>query len=308
MRIFALKSKLLMSILVIVCPKRVEEMKYIRRALIIAFGLFIAACASYREHAPIIKVMSYNIRCGYCEPIDSINHWSKRKTLVAQIIRDAKPQLIGLQEAEKFQVLDLANLLSDYEWYGIGRDDGGTGEMNAILVDKSRFRIEAKETIHLSPTPYQVSLGWDARFKRTLTKVKLRDLKTGKIVNFFNSHFDHIGKVARLNSARLITDEVRKIGNEPLILTGDFNDRPGFDGYRVLSSSLLDAAIISDSLPKGGDISFNGFGADVQPGNKIDYIFVSQDFSVRSHETITKLYDGKYPSDHFAIVSSLRLR
>jgi endonuclease/exonuclease/phosphatase family metal-dependent hydrolase len=282
--------------------------KIIQLVLLAVFGIIISSCASINQNSAPIRVLSFNIRCGYCEPSDSINHWSRRKALVVQTIEGSKADIIGLQEAEKFQVLDLVNAMPQYEWYGIGRDDGGSGEMNAVLIKKSRFSIETKQTIHLSPTPQIVSQGWDAAYKRTLTKLRLRDLSNGKSLNYFNSHFDHIGKLARLNSAILIIDEAKKLGPEPLILTGDFNDRPGFDGYKVLSSMLLDTALTSKTPSKGGDITFNGFGRDLQAGNKIDYIFASPHYETKSHEIITKLYDGNYPSDHFAILSIIQLR
>lgn len=283
-------------------------MKIFRSLFLTITLISLCACASLREQANTFKVMSYNIRCGFCEQPTDINHWSKRKMLVADLIEKSGADIIGLQEAEKFQVLDLVQALPQYEWYGIGRDEGQTGEMNAILVLKSRFKIEDTKTIHLSPTPEQISLGWDARYKRTLTMAKLYDLNTQTRFNFFNSHFDHIGKIARLNSARLIIEEARKLDQEPIVLTGDFNDRPGFDGYKVLATELFDAAIISNREPKGGDISFNGFGKDLKPGNKIDYIFVSKHFEVKDHLINTTSRDGNFPSDHFPIISTVKLR
>ena len=283
-------------------------MKLLRFALF-AFTIILAtSCASISPQGSIFTIMSFNIRCGFCEQPTDLNHWSRRKALVADIIEKSGADIIGLQEAEKFQVLDLVQALPQYEWYGIGRDEGQTGEMNAILVRTSRFKMEGPRTLHLSPTPEQISLGWDARYKRTLTIAKLRDLKTGKNINFFNSHFDHIGKIARLNSAKLIVEEARKLNQEPIVLTGDFNDRPGFDGYTVLATELFDAAMISNETAKGGDNSFNGFGREIRPGNKIDYIFVSKHFEVQNHTINTKLYNGNYPSDHYPLISTVRMR
>ena len=65
-----------------------------------------------------IKVMTYNIRCGYCEDSSSVNNWRKRKYLVAYLIKNHNPDLIGLQEAEMFQVKELIEMLDEYEWYG----------------------------------------------------------------------------------------------------------------------------------------------------------------------------------------------
>lgn len=282
-------------------------MRYIKPTLLVTLLLLLSACASFIKPPAAVKVMSFNIRCGFCEQPDSINHWSKRKILVADLIRKSGADIIGFQEAERFQITDLVAALPEYDWYGIGRDDGGSGEMNAILVRKSRFEIINPRTIHLSPTPNQVSIGWDARYKRTLTMAKLRDKATGQEFNFFNSHFDHIGTIARFEAAKIIVSEVQKLGAAPVILTGDFNDRPGFDGYLALAGALNDAAIATKTTAKGGDISFNGFGQSILAGNKIDYIFASKNLVVNSHEIITKLYNGNYPSDHFALLSEIEI-
>ena len=58
----------------------------------------------------------------------------------------------------------------------------------------------------------------------------------------------------------------------------------------------------------GGDRTFNGVGKDLQPGNKIDYLFVSPAQDVKSHKLVTDLYDGLYPSDHFPVVVEVTLR
>ncbi len=249
------------------------------------------------------RVMSYNIRCGSCERADDVNHWSRRKLLVADVIAKSGADVIGLQEAELFQVQDLAALLRDFDWAGVGRDDGKEkGEMNAVLVRRSAFSITSQKTLWLSPTPDQVSKGWDAMLNRTLTLLQLRSRSTGKELNFLNTHLDHMGRDARNESARLIAKTVQNLGvNRPVILTGDFNAKSDFPGYTWLTATLRDAASVTRTPTMGGGISFNGFGTDLQPGNKIDYVFVSQGTEVGSHRIITDLYDGLYASDHFPI-------
>lgn len=268
----------------------------------------LASCVSLSAPASSIKVMTFNIRCGYCEQPTDINHWSNRKAMVADIIEKSGADIIGFQEAEQFQIDDLMGLLNGFEAYGIGREEGDRGERNTIFVRKSRFEVLEKSTIWLSPTPNQSSLGWDARYRRTLTISRLRDKQTNKIINFYNAHFDHEGRAARYQSALAVLAEAAKHQGEPIILTGDFNDRPGFDGHAALSGKLRDTAITSQTPHQGGDMSFNGFGRDLRPANKIDYIFVSDNFTVKSSEIITRLYDGHYPSDHFPILSEVSYR
>lgn len=71
--------------------------------------------------------MTYNIRCEYCEDSSSVNNWSNRKYLVAYTIKSHHPNLIGLQEAEMFQVKELIEMLDEYDWYGVSCEDGKEG-------------------------------------------------------------------------------------------------------------------------------------------------------------------------------------
>ena len=254
--------------------------------------------------------MTYNIRCGYCEESSDVNNWSKRKFLVAYLIKINNPDLIGLQEAEQFQIKDLVKMLDDYDYYGVGRDDGKIkGEAAAVLFKKNRFRMESEKTFWLSETPEKISKGWNAALNRTVTIVRLKDLKSSKEFYFFNTHLDHIGEKARTESSRLIIDEINKTASAlPVILTGDFNYTSSAEGYKIIIQKLFDAERISETESKGGDITFNGFGKDIKPDNKIDFIFVNDKFDVLNHTIDTTTYNGLYPSDHFPVISEVKFK
>ena len=258
----------------------------------------------------VLRVMSYNIRCGSCEKVDDPNHWSRRKSLVAQTIRSVQADLVGLQEAELFQVRDLIALLPEYDWMGVGRDDGAEkGEMNAVLVRRAMLTISSSKTFWLSETPQRVSRGWDAALNRTLSLLKLRSRSSGREFIFVNTHFDHVGQVARRESARLIDATLRReAAGLPVILTGDLNDRPGSVAHRLLTQTLADAAVASLTPLSGGDLTFNGFGSDLQAGNKIDYVMVDGLTQVLSHRVLSELFEGRYASDHYALLAEVRLR
>ena len=259
---------------------------------ITALGL-LAGCAVSQQSLPgalTVITMTYNIRCGACEGKSDVNHWDKRKHLVAEVIRKSDADLIGLQEAEAFQVKDLVDALPAYDWYGVGREDGKErGEMAAVLVRRSAFEIVAPRTLWLSDTPQVVSKGWDAMLNRTVTLVKLKSKITGGVVHLWNTHFDHMGDRARQESARLIVRTLQSQGaGDPVILTGDLNLRDTHPAYKLLTAELQDAETTSQTPPSGGNITFNGFGRDLQSGNKIDFIFVSAGQTVRSHRVITE--------------------
>jgi endonuclease/exonuclease/phosphatase family metal-dependent hydrolase len=280
------------------------------KPLLISLTLLILAIPAVAD-SNHLSVMSYNIRCGFCEPTASLNHWSKRKFLVAHLIKIHDPDIIGLQEAELFQTEDLVNMLEDYAWIGVGRDDGKKkGEANAILFRKSRFRLEAQKTLWLSQTPKKVSRGWDASFNRTISIVTLKDIQTGSAINFFNTHFDHLGMIAQQKSATLLINEIKKLPeNIPLILTGDFNLTSDNNIY----NNIIDAGVVSDaaktSLSKstGGTVTYNDFGKTPEPDKKIDYVFTNKVIKVLSHHIDATTYNNLYPSDHYPIIVELEM-
>ena len=257
-----------------------------------------------------IKIMTYNIRCGFCEDSSSVNNWSKRKYLVAYIIKNHNPDLIGLQEAEMFQVKELIEMLDEYDWYGVSREDGKEGgESTAILYRKKRFSLEQKQTLWLSETPEIVSKGWDAAFKRTVTVTKLKDIISSNEFYYFNTHLDHIGEAARTESSKMIVNEIGKYSTAyPVILSGDFNYRSTSDGYKIITSKIFDTKLISKTESNGGNITFNGFGKDIQPDNKIDFIFVNDKVEVLDHNVDTTTFNGLYPSDHYPVISEIRIK
>lgn len=261
-----------------------------------AFGLQAAEAA--------VSAMSFNIRCGYCEAPDDPNHWSRRLPLVADLIARQAPDLVGLQEAELFQVRDLAERLPDYGWYGVGRDDGaGQGESNAVLYRKDRLLPERQRTLWLSPTPDRAGKGWDAAYPRTVTVIRFRDLRDGSVFYHFNTHFDHQGLEARRQSSRLIAAlSVSETEGLPLVMTGDLNFAPDDASYRILSAALQDTAAGGTAID-----TFNAFGKQAAASGRIDYIFVNGQFQVRSQTVHSERPEGRYASDHYAVSAVLEL-
>ncbi len=257
-----------------------------------------------------IKLMTYNIRCGFCEDSSKVNNWSKRKYLVAYLIKNHNPDLIGLQEAEMFQAKDLIEMLDEYDWYGVSREDGKDGgESTAILYRKKRFSLEQKLTLWLSETPEFVSKGWDAMFKRTVTIIKLKDLVSLKEFYYLNTHLDHVGDFARTESSKLLVKEIGNYTTDyPVILTGDFNYKSSSDGYKIITSKLSDSKYISKAESSGGNITFNGFGNDIEPDNKIDFIFVNDKVKVLNHLIDTTTFNGLFPSDHYPVISAVKIK
>lgn len=257
--------------------------------------------------ANTFSVMSYNVRCGMCEPADSPNNWSKRKYLIAHLIKTHNPDIIGLQEAELFQVSDLAEMLDDYSWMGVGREDGkDKGETTAILFRHSRFALQGQQTLWLSETPLQASRGWDAAYRRTLSIAKLLDVISKKPVFVFNTHLDNEGETARQEGTKLLLREIEKIDPATtVVVTGDFNLTATAASYNIITQTLADAEKISAAPAIGGNKTYNAFGENKEPDNKIDFVFVRKPVKVLSHQVDTTTYNSLYPSDHYPIIVKL---
>lgn len=78
-----------------------------------------------------------------------------------------------------------------------------------------------------------------------------------------NTHFDHVGGEARNKGALLIIDRIKELaGNEPAVLTGDFNVNNKSDAYNTLTKNtfvLKDAFQIADKK-SGVDYTYHSFG------------------------------------------------
>lgn len=278
-----------------------------KRFVMMAVGALLLSGARADEQP--LKVLTFNIRCGSCEQPDDINHWSRRGALVKQLVAQRAPDLIGLQEAELFQVRDLVGALDGYGAVAAGRDDGKeAGESTAILYRKARYELVEQKTMWLSPTPAVVGKGWDAALNRTVSYVRLKDRHSGAELVMLNAHFDHQGLVARTESTRLVTELARTLGGaRPVIVTGDFNYNKQSPAYALIATVLRDAEQASLTAPQGGDMSINGFGGHLVPGNKIDFIFVNDKVEVRSHAILLDRFDGRYASDHFPVEAVLHI-
>ncbi|MDR1584525.1 MAG: endonuclease/exonuclease/phosphatase family protein [Prevotellaceae bacterium] len=276
-------------------------------------GLMFMAIMSCVEPSELkLNVMTFNIR--YDNPADSLNAWNNRKEFAASCISFYEADIVGLQEAQHHQIEDLKRYLSGYESLGVGRIDGKTkGEYSAIIYKKDRFEVLDSRTFWLSENPDAIGIkGWDAACERIVTWGHFKDKQTGKDVYFVNTHFDHIGQIARRESSKLLLSKLKEIcKDKPVIVTGDFNSVPTSEAIKILTDKsnpehLLNTYDLSP-VKYGVDWSFHGFGK--VPLNRrefIDYIFVRGDIKTLRHGVIYDVKDnGLYLSDHNPVLCTL---
>lgn len=277
-------------------------------AVTFAFGQIPdnARCSSFR-------VMSFNIR--FDNPGDSGNRWDNRAEMVASMIRFHDADLVGIQEALIGQLRNLRDRLEDYDWTGVGRDDGAEeGEFSAILFRKGRFNLTSHGTFWLSEKPGAPGPGWDAACNRVVTWGLFTDRITGRTVAHFNTHFDHMGTLARKESALLLKKNIPQLaGTLPVIVTGDLNCNDRSEPYRIITDTagsprLYDSYHVSHLPPHGPESSWSGFTSAGTDGERIDYIFVTHDFSVLRHGILSDAWGTCFPSDHMPVIAEIIFR
>ncbi|WP_158538634.1 endonuclease/exonuclease/phosphatase family protein [Chitinophaga skermanii] len=281
------------------------------RKVLSALALVLATTLGLQAQDNSMQVMTFNIRLNTSH--DSSNAWPNRKDILASQVLYHQPALLGVQEALWDQMQDLTARLPQYKYIGGGRDDGKTkGEFSAIFYDTTRLQLLESHTFWLSETPdVPGSKGWDAQITRIVTYGKFKDRKTKKIFYHFNTHFDHIGAIARRESAKFLLTQVNKIaGKTPAVITGDFNSEPQDEPIRVITDEnnplrLTDAKAISQTPHYGPTGTFNGWKNKERNNNPIDYIFVHGKVKVLQHATISQTWGGRFASDHFAVIAKV---
>jgi endonuclease/exonuclease/phosphatase family metal-dependent hydrolase len=268
---------------------------------------------SFSLSAQELNVMTFNIRLNTAS--DSLNAWPYRKDKVASQILFHDVHLLGVQEALHIQMTDLEDRLPQFNYVGGGRDDGKEkGEYSAIFYDTVRLQLLATKMFWLSETTeVPGSKSWDAAITRMVTWAKFKDRKTKKIFFAFNTHFDHIGKLARRESANIVLKKVKEIaGSVPVIFTGDFNAEPADEPIMVIMDKnnplhLTDSKEISQTTHYGPTGTFNGFQSKERNDQPIDYIFLKGKWKVLTHASISQTWMGRFASDHFAVLTRVSL-
>ena len=247
-----------------------------------------------------VTVISFNIR--YNNPDDGDNIWENRRASVVNMAKMEQPGFLCVQEAYFVQLEYLLQNLPEYDYIGLGRDDGKQGgEHMAILYSKDRFEVVEHGDFWLSETPDVCSRGWDAVCHRIVTWGCFLDKLTGKQLYCFNTHLDHVGEVARRESVKLIVQRIKEIAKDKkaaIYLTGDFNSDINSDIFNPLKKMMKQArkdAPVTDN--KG---TYNGWGSAANIF-VIDHIFYKN-----SKPVLFKTLDGdKYGraliSDHYPI-------
>lgn len=282
--------------------------------------LLLQCVSSLGASAQELTVGSYNIR--YKNKNDSIkgNVWQVRSKCIANQIIWERPDIFGAQECLHPQLMDLEQLLSGYEWIGVGRDDGKqAGEYAAIFYKSERLELLEQGHFWLSETPERPSKGWDAACVRICTWGHFRDRSTQKEFYFLNLHMDHVGVTARSESAKLVMQRITQMthgGRKLAVLTGDFNVSQTDELYTLFTQSgILKDCYTHAATRFAENGTFNSFNSRKYTTERIDHIFVTPTTTVESYATLTDSYwtqesDGSMVrrnfSDHYPVFARIK--
>ncbi|KAK0674158.1 Endonuclease/exonuclease/phosphatase [Cercophora samala] len=275
-----------------------------------------------------IRLITFNVRYATKKPVPGEEPWSVRcPKLCAQlrfITWGQDSPFICLQEVLHSQLTDIQDRLGHaWSYIGQGREDGKmAGEFSPIFFRVDHWECERRKTYWLSKTPDVPSKGWDAALERVVTVGLFRHKSTGARVVVMSTHFDHRGKVAREESAKLLLEISRTWtasasgGTQvPAFLGGDFNSTPSDGAYKVLAapdSGMTDISqlVQQDDWYGNQDITYTSFGEPDETPARIDFLFVRgpQKVTFRNFGILPNRFDDMvYLSDHRAVVADMDL-
>ena len=252
-----------------------------------------------------MRMMTFNLR--FENDRDGANAWQNRRSLVLEMIRKHRPSILGTQEGMKSQLGYLKKHLKGYHLHAPSRVWDNTCQYPTLFILRERFEVLGGKEFWLSKTP-QVhrSKDWDSAFPRMMSYANLKDRESGRHFSAAVTHLDHMGEKARARQAKIIGDWVGD-NTGPIILMGDFNDKPGSPAHGLLAGSQ---SKLSDSWqvlqrPEGKE-SFTHHGFTGAPEtSRIDWILTTSQWMVKDACIVRDRYDGRYPSDHFPYYADL---
>jgi len=276
------------------------------KILSLLFSLFSVLLFAQQE----VTVMSYNIRLASVD--DGPNHWNIRKQKLADLIKYYDADFIGVQEAQIPQLDFIKQNNPQLDFIGKPRSEDLNSEYSAIFYNKNKYNVLEQKTMWLSETPEVVSKGWDAAYNRIITYGLFQNKKTKQKFWVINTHFDHVGKIARQKSLEMIDQLIQSVNQKtqiPTFFMGDFNVNQNEENIITFQKKYNDTRLTAEFV-YGPDFTWEDFKFQSKGTEILDYIFYKKDKNVvcKSFNTIDDFYDFKYPSDHLPILAKFIIK
>ena len=278
-----------------------------------------------------LKIMSFNVQTENGATVD-IN---TRANMLKALINERMPDSIGMQEVTATWRAKMDSYVFDSDIYagvGVARTTNASLglEQCAIFYRKDKFILVDSGTFWLSDTPDVVGSTYEgSEYPRICTWVRLKDRVTGFEYVHLNTHLHHKsgteGNTIRKDQLKVLLEFVQSLGDLPMVLTGDFNqkrlnsDEAEYGWYKLVTgassftmtdgvkfkASFEDARMDAPttvspdswaSMTKYQDPSDAKYDPAHQP---IDYIFYTDAYlTAEVYENIHYKPNGRYMSDH----------
>jgi endonuclease/exonuclease/phosphatase family metal-dependent hydrolase len=271
----------------------------VARAVACVAVVAVVNCRAGAELPREIRVVTYNIHHG--EGMDKKFGLER----IAKVVMAEKPDIIALQEVDQGtkrasgvdQPAEFARLTGMRVVFGrnIPFDGGGYG--TAVLT---RLPIRSCKSVKLK------SFYADTPKHKEQRGVQVLELgeKRGPRLLFLCTHLDfRPPDDERMNSAKTINELIRKCGNEPAIIAGDFNAMPESGPVREFEKVWKVAGGDGEGAKPQAAKQILTFPAD-KPDRRIDYVMYRPAKSWKDVEV--RVLDEPVASDHRPVLTVLR--
>ena len=252
------------------------------------------------------RVMSYNLRGGDVNGVRA----DYRRAIAAEEIKRVQPDSIGMQEATRWWITAFEDLLPEYAWVGLERDEGKPADQGnescVIYYLKAKYRLVDHGDFWISDTPEVPSYGPGAACIRICTWARLKNRLTGEEYVHVNTHFDHISEEARVQGGQIVNAFIQThFAGMKVVFTADMNTTPDTPTYETMTQNLADARFAAKDTVTYG--TFHGCKPEEHADYYIDFILVSPEIPVLTYRTVTAGVNGRFVSDHFPIYADIDL-
>ncbi len=254
--------------------------------------------AATRAKGTTLRVLSYNILADYWNEKRQIE---PRAANVAATIHHLKPDVIGLQEAQKEWYLALENQIAPYRFATQKNPtDQKVNPSCNLLYHAERFR-----QLDGGIEPYL------DRWIRCLHWALLEEKSTGKKLILTNTHWS-LTELQRVNSALKMSEFVKTLAkkyNAPVVCTGDFNSTVKDPSFQLfLERTAYRDAMASAQIKENNNFSsfaYPPIATAPYPGEQhIDHVVISHEWTPLAARLILAPHLAE-ASDHFPLVVDL---
>lgn len=292
------------------------------RVIIVAVcGVLLVGCGGNDEpdepslDPEPMTVMTFNVMCSLCGTSEH-DPWEERLEYFRDIFARHDPDLVGIQELTPLgdEVGQLLERLPGRAAVYFAPADELPYPDAAIFYRKSRFRLLDSGEYWLSPTPDEPrSTGFaKPQLARLVVWATLRDRAGDRDFYFATTHFDN-NVPSQALSAPLVKERTAPFaGKMPVIVTGDFNSKPGTEAWATLTTDsggfpLADTHALAEQWRV---ISTQQPEPSYELESRIDHVFVGGTpgtWAVSDWNVDMSRYgpQDRRPSDHFPITTRL---